>query len=146
MLMHALNFGVTRKNIGLLVRALSFGTVRKNIGVLVHVLNFGATWNNIGVLVHTPNFGDAQKNVGVRVHALNLALCSVHMHNKVLVVCTHIITARVVCEVWVEHIGVRLVHAQCRYMLSCDSLVNGACRVLVHGGGVLNSGMVQRVE
>jgi hypothetical protein len=29
-------------------------------------------------------------------------------------------------------------------MLSRDNLVNGARRVLVHGGDVLNSGMVQR--
>jgi hypothetical protein len=38
------------------------------------------------------------------------------------------------------------VHAQCGYMLSRDSLVNGARRVLVRGGGVLNFGMVQCVE
>jgi hypothetical protein len=31
-------------------------------------------------------------------------------------------------------------------ILSRDNLVNGARRVLVHGGGVLKSGMVQRVE
>jgi hypothetical protein len=36
--------------------------------------------------------------------------------------------------------------AQYGYMLSCDSLVNGAHRVLVRGGGVLNFGMVQHVE
>jgi hypothetical protein len=31
-------------------------------------------------------------------------------------------------------------------MLSCDSLVSGAHKVLVHGGDVLKSGMVQCVE
>jgi hypothetical protein len=39
-----------------------------------------------------------------------------------------------------------VVCAQCGYMLSRDSLVNGARRVLVRGGGVLNFGMVQCVE
>jgi hypothetical protein len=31
-------------------------------------------------------------------------------------------------------------------MFSRDSLVTGACRVLVCGGDVLNSGMVHRIE
>jgi hypothetical protein len=31
-------------------------------------------------------------------------------------------------------------------MLSCNSLVNGARRGLVHGGGVLNFDMVQSLE
>jgi hypothetical protein len=35
---------------------------------------------------------------------------------------------------------------KCGYMLSRDSLVNGARRVLVRGGGILKFGMVQRVE
>jgi hypothetical protein len=52
----------------------------------------------------------------------------------------------VVCAVLAEHRGVLLVHAQCGYMLSCDSLVSGARRVLVRGGDVLNSGMVQHIE
>jgi hypothetical protein len=38
------------------------------------------------------------------------------------------------------------VHAQCGYMLSCDSSVNDTCRVLVHGGGILKFGMVHHVE
>jgi hypothetical protein len=38
------------------------------------------------------------------------------------------------------------VHVQCGYILSRDSLVNGARRVLLHGWGILNFGMVQRVE
>jgi 1,6-anhydro-N-acetylmuramate kinase len=38
------------------------------------------------------------------------------------------------------------VRAQCGYMLSHDSLVSDARRVLVCGGGILNSGMMQRVE
>jgi hypothetical protein len=38
------------------------------------------------------------------------------------------------------------VHAQCGYMLSRDNLINGACAVLVHGGGILKFGMVQCVE
>jgi hypothetical protein len=38
------------------------------------------------------------------------------------------------------------VHMQCGYMLSRDSLVSGAHRVLVRGGDILNSGMVQHVE
>jgi hypothetical protein len=49
----------------------------------------------------------------------------------------------VVCAVLAERRGVWLVRAQCGYMLSRDNLVNGARRVLVCGGGVLNSGMVQ---
>jgi hypothetical protein len=46
------------------------------------------------------------------------------------------------CTVLAEHIGVWLVHAQCGYMLSCNGFFNGACKVLVCGGGVLNFGMV----
>jgi hypothetical protein len=60
------------------------------------------------------------------VCTLNLALCSVHMHNKVCVVCTHIIMARVVCTILVERKGVWLVCTQCGYMLSHDNFVNGA--------------------
>jgi selenophosphate synthetase-related protein len=52
----------------------------------------------------------------------------------------------VVCAVLVERRGILLVHAQCGYMLSRDSLVSGARRVLVHDGDVLKSGMVQRIE
>jgi hypothetical protein len=36
--------------------------------------------------------------------------------------------------------------AQCGYMLSCDSLVSGVRKVLVCGGDILNSSMVQRIE
>jgi hypothetical protein len=36
--------------------------------------------------------------------------------------------------------------AQYEYMLLREILVNGTCRVLVHGGGILNFGMVQRIE
>jgi hypothetical protein len=61
----------------------------------------------------------------------------VHTHNN---------GTRGVCTVLAERRGVWLVHAQCGYMLSRDSLVNGARRVLVRGGGVLNFGMVQHVE
>jgi hypothetical protein len=67
----------------------------------------------------------------------------IHMHTHV---CTHIIMAHMVCTVLAERRGVLLVHAQCGYMLSRDSLVNGARRVLVHAVGVLNFGMVQHVE
>jgi len=35
---------------------------------------------------------------------------------------------------------------QCGYMLSHDSLVSGARRVLVRGGDILNSGMMKHVE
>jgi hypothetical protein len=55
-------------------------------------------------------------------------------------VCTHIIMR----GVKTHNNGVRRVgrvqrsfisvHAQCGYMLLRDSLVNGVCRVLVHGG------------
>jgi hypothetical protein len=45
----------------------------------------------------------------------------------------------VVCIVLAECRGVLLVHAQCGYMLSRNSLVSGAHRVLVRGGDVLNS-------
>jgi hypothetical protein len=38
------------------------------------------------------------------------------------------------------------VHAQCGYMLSHNSLVSDARKVLVRSGDVLNSGMVQCVE
>jgi hypothetical protein len=43
--------------------------------------------------------------------------------------------ACMVCPVLVEHRETLLVHVQCGYMLSHDSLVNGVRRVLVHGGG-----------
>jgi hypothetical protein len=78
--------------------------------------------------------------------ALNLALCGVHTHNKVHAVYTHTIMACVVCVVLAERRETLLVHTQCGYVLSRNNLVNGACRVLVRGGGVLNYGMVQRVE
>jgi hypothetical protein len=54
--------------------------------------------------------------------------------------------ALVVCTILVECRGIFLVHTQCGYMLSCNNLVNGACRVLVRDGGVLKFGMVQHVE
>jgi hypothetical protein len=82
----------------------------------------------------------------VRVRALNLSLHGVHTHIMVCAVCTHIIMVRMVCAVLAERRGVWLVRTQCGYMLSRDSLVNGARRVLVRGGGVVNIGMVQRVE
>jgi hypothetical protein len=53
---------------------------------------------------------------------LNLVLHSVHMHIKVCTVCIHIILACVLCTVLAER------------------------KVLVCGGGVLNFGMVQRIE
>jgi hypothetical protein len=37
------------------------------------------------------------------------------------------------------------VHAQCRYMLLHDNLINSARGVLVCSGGVLNFDMVKRV-
>jgi hypothetical protein len=40
-------------------------------------------------------------------------------------VCTCIIMVCVVCAVLTEHRGILLVRAQCGYMLSHDSLVNG---------------------
>jgi hypothetical protein len=52
----------------------------------------------------------------------------------------------VVCTILTEHRGILLVHAQCGYMMSCDNLVNGAHRVLVHGRGVLKFGMVQHID
>jgi hypothetical protein len=84
----------------------------------------------------------AWKNVGVRVCALNLALCGVHMNNKVCAVCTHIIMMCVVCAVLAEHRKFLLVCTQCGYMLLCDNLDSGACRVLVCSGDVLKYGMV----
>jgi hypothetical protein len=62
------------------------------------------------------------------------------------VVCTCIIMVCVVCAVLTERRGILLVRVQCGYMLSRDNLVNGVRGVLVRGGGVLNFGMVQRVE
>jgi hypothetical protein len=53
---------------------------------------------------------------------------------------------RMVCAVLTERREKNLVCAQCGYMLSHDSLVNGVRGVPVRGGGVLNFGMVQRVE
>jgi hypothetical protein len=100
----------------------------------------------IGVRVCALNFGTSRKNVGVKVRTLNLALCSVHTHNKVCVVYTHIRMVHGVSAVLAERRGVWFVHAQCGDMLSRDSLVIGARSVLVHGGGVLNFGMVQNVE
>jgi len=97
------------------------------------------------VLVRALNFGVARKNVGVWVCALNLALRSVHAHNKVHVVCTHIIMMCVVCTVLADHRETLLACAQCGYMLFHDSLVNGECRVLVRGGRVLKFDMVQHV-
>jgi hypothetical protein len=60
--------------------------------------------------------------------------------------CTHIIMVHKVCAVLVEHRETLLVCMQCGYMLPRDNLVNGVRRVLVRGGGILNFGMVQRVE
>jgi hypothetical protein len=128
------------------VAALNFGSGRKNIDVLVCVLNFGSVQNNIGVQVRTLNFGITQKNVGVRVRALNLALCGVKTHNKVHTVCTHMIMVHVVCIVLAKCRGARLVRTQCGYMLSRNNFVNSAHKVLEGGGGILNFGMMQRVE
>jgi hypothetical protein len=61
-------------------------------------------------------------------------------------VCTCIIMAHVVCVVLTEHSGIFLVHTQCGYMMSCDCLVNGACGLIVRGGGIINFGVVQHVE
>jgi hypothetical protein len=82
---------------------------------------------------HT-KFGVTLKNVGVQVRILNLELHGVNTHNKVSAMCTHIIMVQVVCTVLAEHRGVWLVHTQCGYMLSHNSLVNCVCRVLVHSG------------
>jgi hypothetical protein len=57
-------------------------------------------------------------------------------------VCTHIIMARVVCAVLADRRETLSVRAQCGYMLSRESLVNGVHRVLVCGGGILKFGMV----
>jgi hypothetical protein len=67
---------------------------------------------------------------------------------KILVqaVCERIIMARVVFAILTECRGILLVHVQCGYMLWHDNLINGARGVLVHGGSVLNFGMVQCVE
>jgi hypothetical protein len=70
----------------------------------------------------------------------------VHTHNKVSMLCRHIIMACVVCTVLAEHRGLLLVHAECGYILSHDNLVNGVHRLLVYSGGVLKVGMVQRIE
>jgi hypothetical protein len=67
---------------------------------------------------------------------------SVPTHNKVHVVCTHIIMVCEVCAILVECKGILLVHAQCGYMLSRNNLINGARRVVVRDGGVLNFVMV----
>jgi hypothetical protein len=56
--------------------------------------------------------------------------------------CTHIIMAHVVCAILAERRAVWLVCMQCGYMLSHDSFVNGARRVLVHSRGILKFGMV----
>jgi hypothetical protein len=104
--------------------------------VWVCVLKFGAAWKNVGVRVRALKFGTELKNFGVRVHTLNLTLRGVHMHNKVHTMCTHIIMTRVVCAVLAECRGVLLVRAQCGYILSHDSLVNGARRghsKILHG-------------
>jgi hypothetical protein len=77
---------------------------------------------------------------------LNLALWDVNMHNKVRIACMHIIMACVVCIVLAQHKRFWLLRAQCGYMLSHDSLVNCGRKVLVCGGGVLKSGLVQCVE
>jgi hypothetical protein len=69
-----------------------------------------------------------------------------HTHNNVRTVCTHIIMVRMVCIVLGECRGVWLVCAQYGYMLLRESLVNDVRRVLVHSVGVLNFGMMQRVD
>jgi hypothetical protein len=84
--------GIVRKNIGVLVCTLNFGVAQKNVVVLVCTLNFGIVWKKVGVWVrvwknvdvwvHVLNFGATWKNVGVQVRVLNLALHSVHTHNK----------------------------------------------------------------
>jgi len=80
------------------------------------------------------------------VHMHKNGMHGVHTHNKVHAVCTRIKMAHVVCEVLAENKGILLVCVQCGFLLSCDSLVNGAHRVLVCGGSVLNFGMVRCVE
>jgi hypothetical protein len=52
----------------------------------------------------------------------------------------------VVCTVLAECRGVWLVCMQYEYKLSRDSVVNGVCRPLVQGRGVLKFGMVQHIE
>jgi hypothetical protein len=110
--------------------------VQKNIGVLERALKIGVALKNVGVRVCALNFGTARKNVGVWVCALNLVLSGAHTHNNGM---RGVRSIGRVQRSW-------LVRVQCGYMLSRDSLVNGERRVLVRGGGVLNSGMVQHVE
>jgi hypothetical protein len=59
---------------------------------------------------------------------------NVHTHNKVCAVCTHILMACVVCTLLKERRRILLVRAQGGFMLARDNLINGASRVLVHGG------------
>jgi hypothetical protein len=68
------------------------------------------------------------------------------MHNKVWAVCTYVIMACMVCAVLAECREILLVHVQYGYMLSGNSLVIGACRVFVRGGGIIKFGMVQRID
>jgi hypothetical protein len=98
------------------------------------------------VLVRTLNFYPTGKNVGVQVCMLKLSLRHVCMHKKVHAVFIHIIVACMVCKVLAKRRGILLVCAECGYILSRNSLVNGVHRVLVRGGGVLNFGMVQHIE
>jgi hypothetical protein len=53
-----------------LVHTLNFGTTRRNVGMLVCALNFGIAWKNVSVQVRALNFGAALKNVGVQVRAV----------------------------------------------------------------------------
>jgi hypothetical protein len=111
---------------------------------------------NFGAQMCALNFGIARCRVvmcgkfwraGVRTK-FSIARCGMSGTCIILVhvVCTHIIMACVVCTVLAERRGILLVRVQCGYMLLRDILVNGAHGVLVRDGGVLNFGMVQRVE
>jgi hypothetical protein len=74
-------------------------------------------WKNVGVQVCALSFGTTRKNNGT--HGMR----SIGRAQRSWLVC-----------------------AQHGYMLSHNNLVNGACKVLVRGGGVLNFGMVECVE
>jgi hypothetical protein len=121
------------ENIGAWVCALKFGTVR------CRVVMRGKYW-----CVH---LNLALHGAGVRTK-FSIAWCGLSGTCVILActVCARIIMARVVCTVLTERRGILLVRVQCGYMLSRDNLINGARGVLVHGGGILKFGMVQRIE
>jgi hypothetical protein len=135
---------VMRKNNGARVCALKFGVARskvvnawKNNSVWMCALNLACAWCRL-VCMHN----------GVRMCTLNLHCCVWwRMHNIGVCVCACIILACVVYWQSAEefcwcacNVGMQCMHVE--YSCRANGLINGVRGVLVHGGSVLNFGMV----